>query len=59
MTVPQIKRATSAYRVRRLLTTLAPEQLRELISVERQDGRAFGNLAELCREELARRCEQP
>jgi hypothetical protein len=53
------RQAVSAYRVRRLLTTLADDQLRDIIATERENGRAFQTLAELAREELARRGTQP
>jgi hypothetical protein len=56
--VEGIKATTAAYRLRVLLDTLSPELLREIVSIERQDGRAFGNLAELCRETLARKAAQ-
>jgi hypothetical protein len=58
MTVDSIKATTAAYRLRVLLDSLSPELLREIVSIERQDGRALGNLAELCRETLARKEEQ-
>jgi hypothetical protein len=58
MSVESIKATTAAYRLRVLLDSLPVDQLREIVSIERQDGRAFGNLAELCRETLARKAAQ-
>lgn len=58
MITAEAKAAVSAYRVRRLLTHVQSVELRDIIAIERQDKRAFGLLAELAREELARRGEQ-
>jgi hypothetical protein len=58
MSTSEDRRAVSAYRVRRLLVTLSSDQLRDIIATERENGRAFETMAEMSREELARRGEQ-
>lgn len=42
----------------RVYLDLAVGELRDLIAVERENGRAFGPIAEACRDELAQRCER-
>lgn len=50
--------AASGDVVRRIYQDFTAAELRDLIAVERENGRAFGPVAEACRDELARKCER-
>lgn len=53
-----MERTVSRERVAELLHLLTVARLRDLIATEREQGRAFGQTAEACRDELAKRCER-
>ena len=46
-------------RVKSILATCATPLLRNIIDYEREQSRAFGQLAEACRHELAKRGQRP